>query len=97
LREYADTWLMTSGYKDETVPRLAGEIVYKNKLKNRRRNVFTDEGGNIQKKVYAVGIANWANIKHREELICLTSPLSPLSVRSFSELHIVRVSIGKKR
>ncbi|CAF1363148.1 unnamed protein product, partial [Didymodactylos carnosus] len=60
----SDAWIMTNGYKDEVVPRLVGEVVYKNKLKNLR-----DVDKNEQKHINAIGVGKWANIKHRNELI----------------------------
>ncbi|CAF0985545.1 unnamed protein product, partial [Didymodactylos carnosus] len=72
LFTYLDGWLITNGYKDEIVPRLVGEAIYKNKLKNLRVDM-NGQNEKSNKEIYAVGVSKWANVKHRNELVTTVS------------------------
>ncbi|CAF1311146.1 unnamed protein product [Didymodactylos carnosus] len=57
----SDAWIITNGYKQEVVPRVVGEIIYKNHLLNPKNNLV------------AIGVSKWANIKERSTLQNKTS------------------------
>lgn len=51
-----DAWIITSGYKEEAVSELIGEVVYKSRIKN------------VDPKFKAVAVGKWGNIRGRQEL-----------------------------
>ncbi|CAF1650460.1 unnamed protein product, partial [Didymodactylos carnosus] len=79
-------WILTNGSKNEVGPRLVGEVVYKNKLKNKRNTAGNNINIREEKNIYAIGVSNWANIKNREELIRSEKKIEASGLKKLGEL-----------
>lgn len=56
LRSILDAWILTSGYKEDAIAELIGEIVYKKQLKNAKINFS------------AIAVGKWGNTSNRSKL-----------------------------
>jgi hypothetical protein len=58
-----DAWILTSGYKEEAISELIGEIVYKKRLKNTKKQLE-----NTKLNFSAIAVGKWGNICERRKL-----------------------------